>query len=89
MGRARRALRSVPLSRLRFLTMANTAIDSVLLYNGNVLTLDDRDTVASGVLIEAGRISREFQVAKAGYAGLVRLLLPQGQAMPEHRRLPA
>ena len=58
MGRARRALRSVPLSRLRFLTMENTAIDSVLLYNGNVLTLDDRDTVASGVLIEAGRISR-------------------------------
>ncbi len=38
--------------------MKNTAADSVLLYNGNVITLDDRDTVASAVLIESGRISR-------------------------------
>jgi len=38
--------------------MSKDATQSTFLFNGNVLTLDDRNTVGTGLLIEDGRISR-------------------------------
>ena len=46
---------------------------STILFNANVLTLDGRDAVATGVLIENGRIKRvlsEYEDVRRGYRAI-------------------
>ena len=72
-------------SLVRFSTMNTTGANSTLLYNGNILTLDERDTVASAVLIEDGRILQvivDLQEDKPPAAGSGRINLDGATVLP-------